>query len=192
MALIRPLILVDIDGVINTDNKHSLAATFWSDVQKGAKIYYSPSVVNAINRWNTLAEVKQLTDWNERANTVLGPAIGLDFFELARNESSTNRISKIDAFISHACKSDPNRLIIWIDDELKSFKEQNDRSETTCSNRYVQYNVGIFTRSNTVLLSPAIGLSPEHVEFIDGILENPESVHGQCVMNFEAGERLYI
>jgi hypothetical protein len=190
MMTTKPLILLDIDGVINTDNRHSGA--FWTDVRKGGTIHYSPTLVEHLNRWtlNELAEIRWLTDWNERANSVLAPAIGLQLFTLARNEDA--KISKLDAFIQNSKKNDPSRLIIWIDDELKSFKELNDKLEQTYHMKYLQYEKNVFTRPNTVFLSPAIGLTPEHVSLVDAILSDPESVSGQSVFHFQAGERLYV
>ncbi len=186
----KPLILLDIDGVINTDGEHE--SGYWNDntakLRSVNKFCYSPSLIAKINEWGALADIKWLTDWNERANSIIAPAIGLELLSLGRNE---NNISKQDAFIFNAAK-DNSRLIIWIDDELKSFKENNDKIEHTYYNNFLRYNNKIFTRPNTVFISPAIGLNQEYADVIDKILANPEAVEGQCVYHFQEGQRLYV
>lgn len=95
--------LLDIDGVINTDREHS--ADFWADVVKvrsRSKFCYSPSVIKKINDWSTIAEIKWLTDWNERANTIIAHAVGLELFALGRNENANT--SKVEAFLANAVK----------------------------------------------------------------------------------------
>lgn len=186
----EPLILLDIDGVINTDGFHS--EEFWTDMVKVrsiSKFCYSPSMITKINDWSAIAEVKWLTDWNERANSIIAPLVGLQLFSLGRNENANT--AKIEAFLTNAAR-DSNRLVIWIDDELKSFKEQSERCINSNYNSYLRYHNGIFTRPNTVLVSPAIGLSETYARQIDAILENPEQVKDQCIHMFEDGERLYV
>ena len=185
-----PLILLDIDGVINTDGKHS--ENYFSDLKKVAnirKFTYSPTVISKINEWSSVAEIRWLTDWNERANTIVAPAVGLELFSLGRNEA--RNLTKLEAFVDNSQKN-PDRLIIWIDDELMQFKQSNDRSKDTYYNEYLRYHKNIFTRPNTLLISPAIGLTADFIQVIDHVLQHPDSVSGQCVHHFEEGERLFV
>jgi hypothetical protein len=176
----RPLILLDIDGVINASGRKE---KYWKDA-KSIKdflcvdsegedviynIFYSPTVVERIKRWEKHAEIKWLTSWNDRANKYLAPAIGLPLFDNARADSNT---SKLNAVLAHIHEH-PDRLIIWIDDQLPSAQKKHKHNE--------MYQKLIFTRTNTVFVSPTNGLIGEHIDFIEHVLRNPLLVRG-CVL----------
>lgn len=166
----KPIILLDVDGVINMFGINKLS---WSD-RKTTKvddrtIQYSPTVVEKINSWNTVAEVRWLTWWDEKAPTMLAPALKLDKFPLARDPALD--WSKLQTAESIAREVGRDHLMIWIDDEL-SVWTAHDRIKRD-----------IFCcRKNTVLVSPKDGLRPEHLDFIDSILETPELTrpHTRC------------
>lgn len=74
----RPLVLLDVDGVLNAVPS-SGASSAWSDWRTGHavaqessfRITWSPSVVAAVRGWRELAEVQWLTTWGHDANTSL-------------------------------------------------------------------------------------------------------------------------
>lgn len=186
-----PLILLDVDGVLNSKRmkrlwKDALTSDYVFvinvvDEQDLVTIQYSPTVVETINQWSSsgLAEVRWLTNWNGQANTVLAPVIGVKEFGLARE---SNSITKPDAFLNSIDCNDPDRLVIWIDDHLPTYKKEVGKE--------AKYKSGIFNRSSTVLVAPLSGLSKSQLEYVDRIVRNPQKYRGKrCVVNFEAGNR---
>jgi hypothetical protein len=80
----NPLILLDVDGVLN----HLQGIKRRNLVKKqvlGWNIHYSEETVSIFNQWHDsqAAEIRWLTAWNENANEALAPALGLREFGLA-------------------------------------------------------------------------------------------------------------
>lgn len=164
----KPIILLDVDHVINMVGANSCLGS-WNDtkstVVNGFKIQYSPTVVDKINEWNKVADVRWLTTWNERAQKMLAPELKLDHFALARDPKL--KWGKTQTAEKTAEEVGPDGLIIWIDDELSVWSEGRDMFTRISQ-------IGVFEhRRNSVLVSPGDGLRPEHLAFIDKILENP-------------------
>ena len=161
---IKPIILLDVDHVINMVGCNSCLDS-WSDkkstIVNGFTIQYSPTVVERINKWNTIAEVRWLTTWNNRAQTMLAPELKLDHFALARDPDVY--MGKLQAAEKTAEEVGPDGLIIWIDDELSDWVKRDERT----MHRIYHH------RKNTVLVSPGDGLRPEHLDYVDKILESP-------------------
>ena len=80
----KPVILLDVDGVVNM----AKGDCGWADKVitevYGYSIGYSPTVIKKINEWNAIAEVRWLTSWDSKAQSLLAPALGLDKFPLGR------------------------------------------------------------------------------------------------------------
>ena len=78
MVPLRPLVLLDVDGVLNAVAAWGRSGA-WSDWHTGSAcaegrefpITWSPSVVAAVRSWQELAEVQWLTTWGHDANTSL-------------------------------------------------------------------------------------------------------------------------
>lgn len=182
----KPLILLDIDGVVNAAGRKgrywkdaktipSLEAIYPDGSSKKFQITYSPTVVKAINRWSEVAEIKWLTSWDERADTYLGPALGINKLGVGR---ASEDVFKLDAVVEWA-KSNPGRAIIWIDDQLSSFKGEHEMNPV--------YDEFIFKRKNTVLVSPTNGLIKEHLDFVDKILADRRETKDKRIMKFSEG-----
>ena len=78
----RPLVLLDVDGVLNAlgppdgswdDWRYGSAAALGRDWP----IRFSPTVVAAVRGWTETADVNWLTTWGHEANTGLGDLLGL-------------------------------------------------------------------------------------------------------------------
>ena len=153
------------------------------------KIVFSPKVIQKINEWNKIADVRWLTAWNENARKHLAPALKLDDFPVGR----TDEQSKVEAAIKTAKEVGPDGLVIWIDDDLKKWKEKNEAGVKDVGGRGHKESLDelamIYDRPNTVLLSPLCGLTDEHLKFMDDVLQNPELTKGKCVTNLEPGDR---
>ncbi|HEU0103973.1 MAG TPA: hypothetical protein VFR07_16780 [Mycobacteriales bacterium] len=78
----RPLVLVDVDGVLNALGPPDSS---WPDWQRGSAtalgrswpIRWSPSVVAAVRSWIDQADVRWLTTWGHDANGGLHTLLGL-------------------------------------------------------------------------------------------------------------------
>ncbi len=81
---VRPLVLLDVDGVLNALRSPPDPAV-WSDWRTGEAqaagrtwpLRWSPSVVAGVRRWTELADVQWLTTWGHAANAGLAALLGL-------------------------------------------------------------------------------------------------------------------
>ena len=161
-AALKPLILLDVDGVISGSNGGNKA--YWKDVKHktfdGYSIYYSPTVITKINQWSQVAEIRWLTNWDERARKMLAPALGINEFELARDPALDLRK---DQAAFNCIQMTPSRPLIWIDDEVLYY-----------SKKPVAPVPASFwdSRDRTLLIAPEeyVGLIPQHLEKIDAFL----------------------
>jgi hypothetical protein len=127
----RPVILLDVDGVINmwTGN------CGWTDAVStevyGYSIQHSPTMIKKINEWNSIAEVRWLTTWESKAQSLLAPALGLDKFALRHKDTPNNPnnacIDKTEAAINTAEEVGIDGLVIWIDGDLEMWKPFHDK-----------------------------------------------------------------
>jgi hypothetical protein len=159
----KPIILLEVDGVINMIGSNK---KIWNDtksilIQSSSDLYnviYSPSMVKSINKWNTIGEVRWLTSWNDYANINLSPSIGLDKFKMGRTiEQYENNEEKLDSATRISKELDKDQLIIWIDDNMNLWKNQDKM-------------IKFYNRPNTLLICPNHGLTPEHVKLVDTYL----------------------
>jgi hypothetical protein len=148
-----PLILLDVDGVINTVEDNPL----WTDnktvhVRSGCrqfKITYSQSVVKRINSWSDKAEIQWLTTWKAGARYRIAPAIGLKGFKVCKSGKTGLADFLPEGYLS--------RPIIWIDDELKlDYKKDVEK---------MQQKVKAF-----LPLTPSWGLGPKDLDEVDNFI----------------------
>jgi hypothetical protein len=201
----KPIILLDVDGVINFAGSEEKAKVLWPDIiyerrvlsstGKRYDVLYSPAMVQKINAWHQVAEVRWLTTWNDCAKTNLAPALKLDSFENSRKSKD----GKIETAILVGKEQGADGLVIWIDDDLKEWTERNDKEIASIESPIsklsprqifaVTHSPVIFDRPNTVLLSPSIGLTPQHVQLVDDLLRDHELSNGKVVREFEPRNR---
>jgi hypothetical protein len=113
-----PIIWLDVDGVINATSKKFKdefedAITISYNLNlKNFLITYSPSVIQAINRWSEVAEIRWLTSWTHEARYGLAPLLELHDFSVAG-------LYKLQ-LLKKEChnQEDLNRPMVWIDDEV--------------------------------------------------------------------------
>ena len=182
----RPLVLLDVDGVLNAVAGHLSSA--WDDWRSGVAtaegrtfpIHWSPTVVQAVRSWLDVADVHWLTTWGHDANASLRhllelpelpvagtydePAEGAPDREGATHaavapaapDPLTGRWWKFDV-VRRVVRNEPARPIVWIDDDLTA---QDDVREW-------------MRREASCLLvapSPFSGLTPANLSSIDAYL----------------------
>lgn len=158
----KPIILLDVDGVINFVGKsqwpnNKCARVFNKLHSREFAINWSPAVVDKLNHWSEsgMAEIRWLTMWDESAPEFLAPALGIRHFELARNP--LDGIEKNEA-ADRAALAEPGRPIVWIDDEVGDYA------------RYVKSPW--ISKDSTLIINPKLeeGLTPQHLENIEAFL----------------------
>jgi len=169
----KPIILLDVDGVINMFENYAGQTGDWTDVSKGLvysperdcnyEVKYSKEMISCVNAWNKVAEVKWLTTWNDRAQTHVAPVMGLDHFECARTfklQEDLDEEEKAKTAVRIAKDVGGDTLIIWIDDDMRRFLSGSKESP-------------IFKRPNTLLLAPAGLLTMADIELVNACLADP-------------------
>ncbi len=165
-----PLILLDIDGVLNG------AAYSWpEDTRKKLDpmtvgLRYSTAVIDQINKWSRTkaAEIKWSTFWGSHAQTDLAPALKLDHFELATKNPEDCGELKRESFFN-AVKDNPTRKVVWIDDELFSMMHRVwEKYED------VVLRKNILESGSVLLVNPYYieGLKQQHLTMVDLFLKN--------------------
>lgn len=179
----RPLVLLDVDGVLNAIPYLGLSEA-WPDWQSGTavagggtyRITWSPSVVATVLSWADVAEVQWLTTWGHDANVSLrhllempglpvagthdedpfaAPVEGRSLADVtpAAPDALTGRWWKFDV-VRRLVRAEPDRRVVWIDDDLAG--QEDVRAWMSAS-------------ADCLLVAPdpASGLTPEDLAEID-------------------------
>ena len=174
----RPVILLDIDGVINLrgfalQSYRSLGRYF---------ICSKPNLRRKINGWHRSgrAEVLWLTQWDYRARADFAPCTGFDDFALAQETGVYGGGMEKKAVAEKWLKvGGGRRPVIWIDDN--SFNLPNGELLSGLQNHtplIAPFHPQL-TRwkrpGPTLLVKPqsSIGLTEEHLDAIDDFLHDP-------------------
>ena len=110
----RPVVYLDVDGVLNAIGGHHAFGDSTGAVVEGFTLTLSPALGGRLNRWN--AEIRWLTTWGHRANAV-GRLIGLPHRAVAAVPPAGADAAgtwKLDA-VRHEIERTP-RPFVWIDD----------------------------------------------------------------------------
>lgn len=102
-ATVRPLVLLDVDGVLNAVTASPDPAV-WPDWQVGSAVaggrawplHWSPSVVAAVRGWLDVADVHWLTTWGHDANDGLRELFGLPELPVAGTHPGTSHVGSPD------------------------------------------------------------------------------------------------
>ena len=162
---VKPILLLDVDGVIN----YTGSGGAWHDQKEktkktmvdGWKIKWSTDVVSKINYWGKdIADVQWLTSWDDKARLFLAPALGLDEFPLARDPIMTKGYA---AWLVE--QNYPGVPICWVDDEVYWFWCKTDNGLQIESSYWE-------SRPNTLLIQPKEedGLQPDDLARIESFL----------------------
>lgn len=132
----KPIILLEVDGVINMMNERSDKITnarkLWGDVKRGksraqgCELLFSPTVVHKLMEWGTKADVRWLTSWGRSALS-LAPAMHMTSFPILpydvgpyhrqyhRNHDIVLPTTKAGYMQRVLEEMGPDRLLIWVD-----------------------------------------------------------------------------
>lgn len=185
----RPVILLDVDGVINAfhpewKRPHTLSndcpmvmvrddQAKWADLKADhiqsmrhtILVRWSPHVVQAVNKWSERADIIWVTSWRTAAAKNLAPAVGLKPFAVAPLDKH-----------KYACHEEEferlvrGRPVCWIDDEFNMYSSY----ETDFMWRFVKDWWGARRADpRCMLVGPTgpYGLSAEHLDAVDKFIE---------------------
>ena len=184
----RPLVLVDVDGVLNALGPPDPA---WPDWQQGWAramgrdwpVRWSPTVTSAIRGWRDTADVQWLTTWGHDANQGLHELLGLPELPVAGTHQDsadegtaddadalaavtpaapdelTGRWWKFDV-VRRILRAQPDRRLVWLDDDLAG----SERVRTWTR-----------THADCLLIAPdpRSGLVRAHLEAVERFLTAP-------------------
>ena len=167
LGKVKPILLLDVDGVIN----YTGSGGAWHDQKEktkktmvdGWEIKWSTDVVSKINYWGKdIADIKWLTTWNEKARLFLSPALGIDEFPLARDPAI--RSKGYAAWLVE--QNNPGVPICWVDDEVYWFCVKPEDDGLQIESSYWE------SRPNTLLIEPKEedGLQPDDLARIESFL----------------------
>ena len=122
-----------------------------------------------------MAEVRWLTTWDDNAQSLLAPALGLNYFALSRNQTMAQgkafypgTVEK-DVAANNCLLSTPNRPLVWIDDEVEDYARRlkwlDDKYVKTSTFRPLTLLVNCETESQ-------FGLSHVDIDRINDFLIN--------------------
>jgi hypothetical protein len=129
LGVSNPLVLIDFDGVFNIVNLLDEVENGWDDVNEFVvsrksdgkpNVLLSPSVISFFNRLVDLGvvDIEWLTVWRERTELFPG-SIGIANLPWHNSPAhyAANPWWKL-IVIQSICASDPDRPILWVDDDL--------------------------------------------------------------------------
>lgn len=159
--MIKPVWLLDVDGVINLFDG---AAKAWPDVEHftalGYRITWSPSMLQRIRAIHDsgLAEVRWLTTWEGLANEHLSEPFGLPQLTVAGGRPFRDDISTWWKLPHAQAAYETGVHIIWTDDDINFASDAKKWLEEVGPDRMTA-------------ISPHGGLLPEHLDLIERQLQ---------------------
>ena len=191
----RPLLLLDVDGVLNAVTAAPDPAV-WPDWAQGTAsaagrtwpIHWSPSVVAAVLRWREAADVQWLTTWGHEANAGLRELLGLPELPVAGTHADADFPPDpgepdplLPGALAGVTPAAPDELTgRWWKFDLVRRLVRSDPSRTLvwvdddlAGQAEVRAWMERESRSLLVVPSPRTGLSPDDLAAVDAFLQAP-------------------
>ncbi len=190
----RPLVLLDVDGVLNAvgrewdlaNRQNWRAGTAVAD-GRSWPIRWAPEVTEAVRRWTESADVRWLTTWGHDANASLRRLLDLPQLVVAGthdeaviDKCDTDEGSPTPAIEAHAAVTPaaPESLTgrWWKFDIARQLVEREPRRRVVWldDDLAVQEDVRSWMRAHAecLLIAPQLrtGLTPQHVRAVDAFL----------------------
>lgn len=141
----RPLLLIDVDGVLNPYDLQDTTQGWVTHRLMGYKVQLNPLHGEWLNGLADRFDLTWGTTWEDDANKLIGPIIGLPKLPVCRFPHSGGETWKLP----DARKFVGSRAVAWIDDDL------HEDADAWAAERW----------ASTLLLhiDPLHGLQPEHI-----------------------------
>lgn len=193
MTTLRPVLYLDVDGVLNAipylsdddvigndpiitaqvqERAAEVGKTAYDDYRadwvNGYKITWSPTVIAAVKRWATIADMRWLTTWRDDAPGLLGPLFELPEFPAAYPPNVSTGVLGLDRENRFRWwKLDVVKLqwnvnpgpFVWIDDDLSFEAGAEAWAQSIDTDSRLAINP-----------EPYVGLSKEDVREVDAFL----------------------
>lgn len=118
----RPLVLLDVDGVLNPARRHSLRLRHYECVLDGHtyRILLNARHGRKLARLarDTGAELAWATTWEQHANVEIGPRIGLPILPVIEVNSDPGTRAGEHFKTRHVAEYVARRPFVWFDDNL--------------------------------------------------------------------------
>lgn len=162
----RPLILLDVDGPLNpfagTEEarvgfvEHRIRLSRWNK-RKVLRLWlnptHGPELLGLAER--TGAQLAWATTWGHRANTVIGPVIGLPVLRVVELDDSGGRwkFPAVERFAA-------GRPLVWLDDDFDLYPVERDA--------FLARRVGVATDLRRI--DPRVGLTAADLAAVEAWL----------------------
>lgn len=147
----RPVLLIDVDGVLNPFAARRTKPAFTMHQLAGYPVRLNPAHGPALLAFADRFDLVWATTWEDQANTLIGPILGLPKLPVIHFDFAASKDHKwpdIDRFIG-------DRPAIWLEDDAR-----------VGDNAWAQRrNLKIPTR--IIKTNPGSGLLPEHLAVIE-------------------------
>lgn len=186
----RPVVLLDIDGVLNAideDPEGPRRAPYgepeeWlTDLVPIAGVEYPVRVHRSVCEWlgrlREVADVRWLTTWShgDRCNSVIAPLVGLPELPIECYERYRHRSKYVDpaslcwwklSAVQEAAEREPWRPIVWVDDDI---------SLSPWAVQWVQHaSRGRLAPVHAVVPRSQLGLTMQDMDQIDRLVRTAE------------------
>jgi hypothetical protein len=115
-----PLLLLDVDGVLNALGEHHELANTWPSWQNGFArsamtswpIQFSPDLIERLVRWHLtgIVEIQWLTTWGHNANGGLRQLLGFPALEVAGTYDDEGAAAEVGDSLASSTPSAPDAL----------------------------------------------------------------------------------
>ena len=118
----KPLLLIDVDGVLNPDltNSQARRAGFVRRHALGYALWVSTAHGDWLRGMRDLYELVWATTWMDRANLYISPLVGLPHLPVIEFDFDADGPTKIPGILRYV----GDRPFAWLDDEVSTGQER--------------------------------------------------------------------
>jgi hypothetical protein len=109
----RPLLCIDVDGVLNPYFAHRVGARFVAHRVGNHVVHLEPAHGPSLLAFADRFDLVWATSWEDEANEIIGPLLGWPTLPVIHFDSEVNKTGKSPAIEHYAA----GRPLVWIDDQ---------------------------------------------------------------------------